>query len=123
MPPANHARCLFEDFHRPPIDLHAPLRTRVDKSFACLIVARGAHKTRSSRELVAGAQSVATSPLDPVGHPRPFFKPSRVVAYLAGKRAAHAIDFIDLDTRPRRAGHPALHPPASLCGRLNFRCP
>jgi hypothetical protein len=76
----------------------------VDKSFAGSDSSAGAHKTRSSRELVAGAQSVATSPLDPVGHPPPFIKPSRVVAYLAGKRAAHAIDLIDLDTCPRRAG-------------------
>jgi hypothetical protein len=101
---AHHARRFFEDRHRPRVDIHAPRRSGMDEALAGLVVTRGAQKAGCGGQLMAGAQGVATALLDLVAHPRPFFKPGGVVADLAGKRAPDAVDFIDLDPRPRRTG-------------------
>ncbi len=75
----------------------------MDEALAGLIIAAGAHETRSRGELVPGALGIAPARFDFVAHAGPFLEPRRVVADLVGKRAADAVDLVDVDAGPRRA--------------------
>ncbi len=70
--PMHQSGGFLKDAHRLGVDIHAVLRARLDEALAGLIVAGGAHETRSRRELVACAQRFAAAGLDLVAHPGPF---------------------------------------------------
>src|SRR3974377_527684 len=76
----------------------------MNEPLAGLVIARCPHEAGGGGELVAGAQRITAACLALLAHHRPFLEPCRVIADPIGKRAADAIDFVDLDPGPWRRG-------------------